>query len=76
MGAIPFDVIEAVNMDGDEYYPYPHIFCHFPYKSEPYERLFYCEKIMQPHGHPWFKEVADYKSVKFNSKRFNEIKPA
>jgi len=67
MGSIPFDVIETVNIDGDEYYSFPHIFCHFPFKSQPYERLFYCEVVMQDHGHPWYKEVADYESVKLNS---------
>ena len=71
MGAIPFDVIETVNIEGDEYYPYPHIFCHFPFKTEPYEQLFYAEVIMQPHGHPWYKEVADYESVKLNTQLHN-----
>lgn len=71
MGAIPFDVIETVNIEGDEYYPYPHIFCHFPYNTEPYERLFYAEVIMQNHGHPWYKEIADFESVKQNSQLHN-----
>lgn len=67
MGAIPYDVIETVNTKGDEYYSFPHIFCHFPFKTQPYERLFYCEVIMQAHEHPWYKEVADYESVELNS---------
>jgi len=67
MGAIPYDVIETVNIEGDEYYSYPHIYCHFPFDTEPYERKFYAEVIEQPHGHPWYKEVADYESVALNS---------
>ena len=67
MGEIPFDVIEAVNIEGDEFYSFPHIFCHFPFKSQPYKRLFFCEVIMQDHGHPWYKEIADYDLVKLNS---------
>ena len=32
MGDIPYDSIETVNMDGDEYYNYPHIYCYFRFR--------------------------------------------
>lgn len=68
IGEIPYDFIEAVNIVGDEYYYYPHIYCHFAYKGEPYERLIYCEKRDMGNGHPYYKEVATYEEVKRNSK--------
>jgi hypothetical protein len=70
VGEIPFKSIETVNMDGDEYYPYPHIFCHFDHNGEPYERLFFCEEISKTNGHPYYKEIVSYESVMINSKAF------
>jgi len=67
MGDVPYDSIEAVNMDGDKYYYFPHIYCHFDFNGEPYERLWFCEKIDEPHGHPYFKHIADYKNVIANN---------
>jgi hypothetical protein len=43
-GFIPYENIEMIDWDGDDYYPYPHIYCYFDLKSKPYERLAYCEK--------------------------------
>ena len=67
MGDVPYDSIEAVNMDGDKYYYFPHIYCHFDFNGEPYERLWFCEKIDQPHGHPYFNHLADYEDVISNN---------
>jgi len=67
MGDVPYDSIEAVNMVGDKYYYFPHIYCHFDFNGEPYERLWFCEKIDEPHGHPYFKHIADYKDVVANN---------
>lgn len=40
VGRIPFDLIEYVNWDGDEYYPFPHIYCRFKaFKGQPYESI-------------------------------------
>lgn len=40
VGRIPFDLIEYVNWEGDEYYPFPHIFCRFKsFKRQPYESI-------------------------------------
>ena len=67
MGDVPYESIEAVNFEGDEYYYFPHIYCSFDFNDEPYERLWFCEKIDQPHGHPYFKELASYESVQANN---------
>lgn len=68
LGEIPYDSIVAVNWDGDEYYDYPHIYCHFSYEEGPYERLVYCEKIDMGHGHVHYSDIAEYKDVAENSK--------
>lgn len=39
VGKIPYEYIESVNFDGDEFYGFPHIFCHYANKGEPYEEL-------------------------------------
>jgi len=40
VGRIPFDLIEYVNWDGDEYYPFPHIYCRFKsFKRQLYESI-------------------------------------
>lgn len=40
VGRIPFDLIEYINWDGDEYYPFPHIYCRFKsFKGQPYESI-------------------------------------
>ncbi|MDO9365226.1 MAG: hypothetical protein Q7T58_02630 [Methylotenera sp.] len=67
-GEIPYDFIETMNVDGDEYYYLPHIFCHFAHKGEPYERLFYTQEVDMGNGHIYWKEVATYEEVKLNSK--------
>lgn len=67
MGDVPYDSIEAVNIEGDKYYNFPHIYCYFDFNGEPYERLWFCEKIEQPHGHPYFKHIADYNDVVANN---------
>jgi uncharacterized protein YxeA len=68
MGEIPYDFIETMNVDGDEYYYFPHIYCHFARNGEPYERLFFCEEIDRSDGHPYYKEIVTYEEVKRNSK--------
>jgi hypothetical protein len=67
MGDVPYDSIAAVNLEGDEYYYFPHIYCHFDFSGEPYERKWFCEKVDQPHGHPYFKLLAEYDDVIANN---------
>jgi hypothetical protein len=67
-GEIPYDFIESMNVEGDEYYYLPHIFVHFANKGEPYVRLFYTEKVDMENGHHFWRELASYKEVERNSK--------
>lgn len=67
MGDIPYDSIAEVNMDGDEYYYLPHIYCHFDNGGEPYARLWFAERIDQPHGHPYFRQIANHAEVVANN---------
>ena len=41
LGCIPFENIIDYDIDGDEYYNYPHIFCDFTNVSDPYEKIVY-----------------------------------
>jgi len=71
VGEIPFDSIVTVNWEGDEYYYFPHIYCHFNIDGEPYEKLMYCEKVDMGNGIDYYKEISDYNSVRNNSKKMN-----
>ena len=68
VGKIPYEHIEGVNFDGDEYYYFPHIYCHFANKGEPYEEIVFCQEIDVGNGHPYYKEIAKYDEVQENSK--------
>lgn len=68
VGEIPYEYIETVNIDGDEYYNFPHIYCHFAHNGEPYERLIFCQEVNMGNGHTHFSEIATYDEVKLNSK--------
>lgn len=41
LGCIPFENIIEYDIDGDEYYNYPHLFCDFVNISDPYEKFVY-----------------------------------
>lgn len=71
IGEIPFDSIVTVNWEGDEYYYFPHIYCHFNHDGQPYERLTFCEKIDMGHGHNYYKVISDYETVHENSIQAN-----
>lgn len=61
LGEVPFEAIETVNFDGDEFYNKPHIFCHFDYKGGPYARVFYGEEYQLDPGFPYhYREIAEY----------------
>lgn len=63
IGYVPYENIEAINWNGDEYYGNPHIYCYFDAsKREPYERLVFCEK-KELNGIPFYTEVCAYASV-------------
>lgn len=44
LGCIPFENIIEYDIEGDEYYNYPHIFCDFTNVSDPYEKIRYLSK--------------------------------
>ena len=70
IGRIPFENIEAVDWDGDEYYYFPHIYCYFDAKrKEPYEDLVFCVEKCSPGGRPFYVEVAPYEKVRQLSKK-------
>lgn len=41
LGCIPFENIIEYDIEGDEYYNYPHLFCDFVNVSDPYEKFVY-----------------------------------
>jgi hypothetical protein len=63
VGRIPFDVIRSVDWEGDEYYPYPHIYCDFARRNgQPYEELVF---YMSRDGtkEPYVMELAKFDAV-------------
>lgn len=70
ISSIPYENIEQVDWDGDEYYGYPHIYCWFNNKKEPYEHTGIYEKHepITAGALPWYKEIADVEDVRRRSK--------
>ncbi len=61
LGAVPYETIESFNPNGDEYYNKPHLYCHFDFGGEPYERLFYGEPNQLFEDSPYYySEIADF----------------
>lgn len=68
-GRIPFHLIESVDWEGDEYYPFPHIYCHFSIKGQPYEDVEFYEKRSLGERHlPYFAQIGKYKQIAKASK--------
>jgi hypothetical protein len=67
-GFIPYENIEIVDWDGDQYYSYPHLYCYFDFKGQPYERLGYCEK-RNLDEFIYYTEIVSYESVKKHTKK-------
>lgn len=40
-GQIPFENIIEIDIDGDEYYRFPHLYCDYPSGFNPYEAIVY-----------------------------------
>lgn len=69
IGKIPYERIEAVDWDGDEYYNTPHIFCHFDGpQRQPYEELVYSEE-RHLNEHPFYVDIATAEDVRKVSKK-------
>jgi hypothetical protein len=70
VGKVPFENIEAVDWDGDEFYHKPHIYCFFDArKRQPYEDLVYCTEQMTSTGRPFYSDVAPYQEVRKLTKK-------
>jgi len=41
VGKILYDYIVKIDWEGDEFYPFPHIYCNFQNKKEPYEEVIF-----------------------------------
>ena len=69
IGSIPFESIDNVDWDGDEFYHYPHIYCFFSYRKWPYQHVGYYTETTPSYGLPFYTEVATYESVRRLSKK-------
>lgn len=69
VGRIPFDVVRSVDWEGDEFYPFPHIYCDFSKaKGQPYEESVYYASHQGTTG-PYFMELAKLEAVRRLSKK-------
>lgn len=59
LGKIPYDRIEEINWQGDEWNNYdPQVFCRFDSKNnEPYDEIVYCERIESEDLRPYYREL-------------------
>lgn len=48
IGYLAFDNIIDYDYDGDEYYVYPHLYCDFTNKNDPFEKIGYAYEY--PYG--------------------------
>jgi hypothetical protein len=69
IGLIRFEDIDNIDWEGDEYYSYPHIYCYFSHRREPYERVGYFTETTPPHGIPFYTEIESHQSVRKLSKK-------
>lgn len=65
-GYVRYENIQHVNWDGDEYYGFPHIYCHFDEKGKtPYEKILFCERrVLEPEGIEYYVELDSLEDVK------------
>lgn len=70
VGRIPYDVIREVDWAGDEYYPFPHVYCDFNrrHRKEPYEEIVLC-RTHKGTEHNWYTDVAEYGAVRRLTKK-------
>jgi hypothetical protein len=72
-GYIPYENIESVDWDGDSSYGFPHIYCHFTFKGQPYEKMMFCERH-ELNCWPFFTEVVDHETVRQRSKKLGIVR--
>ena len=71
IGRIPYYNIICINEEGDNYYPYPHIFCNFSNDKSPYSEICYeyhdfitNKRVMfEPNRRAWICEY-DFQQIK------------
>jgi hypothetical protein len=69
IGKIPYERIEAVDWDGDEYYTFPHIYCHFDGPGgQPYQCLVYSERKYLDEF-PFYVDIASEEAVRRATKK-------
>jgi len=69
VGFVPYERVENVDWEGDQFYDYPHIYCHFDGKGRvPYERLAYCSPFTL-NDRTYFRETYSLAEVDKESKR-------
>ncbi|MDO6967042.1 hypothetical protein [Rhizobium alvei] len=62
IGVIPYEQIEDVNFEGDDFYNKPHIYCHFAYNGEPSKRMFFGVEHKDPHSnHRHYSDLGPFK---------------
>ena len=71
LGRIPYEYIDNVEWDGDEYYGVPHLFCFFANKKEPYDNLALYAKItpIAKEDLPIYEEVVSLDDARRFSKK-------
>lgn len=70
VGKIPYYSIENLDVDGDEFYGYPHIYCKFSEKG-PYEELEFClEHQLFQNSLPHYSKIADRDAVNRASAKY------
>jgi len=76
IGMIPFENIQDVDFAGDEYYNYPHIYCHFANKGGPYERVaYFTQNKLFEDSLPYHTEVVEAKAVRDTSRKLGMKSP-
>jgi len=64
IGRVRYEDIEEVEWNGDEFYNYPHIYCFFSHKKEPYEDIGFYTETKPSHGSlPFYTLLAAYEPV-------------
>lgn len=74
IGYVRYDEIEQVDWNGDEYYNFPHIFCHFSRGGQPYEKIAFCERKSIHPKHYFYTELASHDEVKLTSQKYGTAK--
>jgi hypothetical protein len=67
IGSIRYEDIERVDSNGDAYYSYPHIYCFFNRRKEPYEHTGFYPETEPRDGPPFYTEIATYEEVRCRS---------